>query len=132
VLRSPHQTRRLVALVVACVGLVAALAAPSYALDNFCGPGYIGGNGYCNSGGFIDQRLSVEDASANDTGYAIYRATGQSPGSPSASGDEYWCASCFYILQDFHCNPGYAASHNRHSYAVYVNYTRWNQLACYA
>jgi hypothetical protein len=87
---------------------------------NFCGPGNMGGNYYCNFG--YDVPIAYIEASANTGSYAVYRATASYAGAPSASGTEYYTGTG-YVYQNFHCYPGYPASHNRHSYTIYVNYT---------
>lgn len=67
--------------------------------------------------------LAYIEAQANAGSYAVYRATGGWPGAPSASGVEYYTSG--YVYQSFHCYGGYPASHNRHSYTVYVYFTNW-------
>lgn len=86
---------------------------------NFCGGGNLGGNGYCNFGYYIP--IPYIEGLANAGSYAVYRATSGYAGAPSASGTEYYTSG--YVYQSFHCYGGYPASHNRHSYAVYVYYT---------
>lgn len=82
-------------------------------------PGYQAGGGFCNRGARWPDVNRIE-AWADAGSYGVYRATAGYLGAPSASGREYYISSAGYFTQDFHCNPGYAASHNRHSYSVYV------------
>jgi hypothetical protein len=110
-----------VAAIVALAALIGPPASADAAMSNFCGPGYLGADGYCNRGYYVP--LAAMEASADHNSYAIYRATDSYPGAPSASGQEYFSTSGGYIYQDFHCYGGYPASHNRHSFTIYVYYT---------
>jgi hypothetical protein len=53
--------------------------------------------------------------------YAVYRSSVYGGG--SVSGTEFYSPTSDYFLQDFYCNPGYPAAHNRHTVNVAVQYT---------
>jgi hypothetical protein len=112
----------LVLAALSVMGLAATAGSALATTTGYCGPGDLGGGGFCNMGVPL---MGIQDmyGSADHNDYCVYRAVNGSPGAASASGDEYCATSGGYVYQDFHGYGGYAASHNRHSYTMHIYYT---------
>jgi len=99
------------------VTLTAFSATPAFAnvYENFCVENYAGGQ-FCNQS--HEHSIVFIEAQASADAFCVMRANAGYPGAPSPA--EYCAggASGGFVYKEFFGLPGFAQTHNRHSYNV--------------